>query len=123
MFPPGRVALLQDPTVAEALQQVVAEGWTEQARSNAESALLALSDYQPETCNEQHEHQQNHVMLSYQWDAQEVVRRIVNELQVRGYRTWFGAHQAAFSLVPKLRVILVTGLEPCNVAAFQTWRT
>ena len=28
---------------------------------------------------------------------QEVVKRVVIELQVRGYRTWFGAHDA-FSL-------------------------
>ena len=26
-----------------------------------------------------------------QWDVQEVVKRIVNELQVRGYSTWFGS--------------------------------
>ena len=92
MFPPGREALLQDPTVAEALQQVVADGWTSEARLSAESALAALSDRKPDA--EQHEHRkegQQHVMASYQWDVQEVVKRIVNELKVRGYRTWFGA--------------------------------
>eukprot|EP01047_Picozoa_sp_COSAG01_P029433 COSAG01_NODE_2019_length_8634_cov_14.764499_5_plen_41_part_00 len=29
-------------------------------------------------------------MISYQWDHQQVVKRIVNELQARDYRTWFG---------------------------------
>ena len=58
---------------------------------NVESALLAMSDRQPEADHEQHAHDDKHVMLSYQWDAQEVVKRIVNELQARGYRTWFGA--------------------------------
>lgn len=90
MYPRGREALLHDPTVAEALQQVVAAGWTDEARLSAESALLAMSDRQPED----HEHRdeaQLHVMLSYQWDVQEVVKHIVNELQARGYRTWFGA--------------------------------
>ena len=42
MFPPGREALLQDPTVVEALQQVAAQGWTDEARMHAESALTAL---------------------------------------------------------------------------------
>jgi hypothetical protein len=91
MFPPTRQALLQSgPTVTEALQQVAAEGWTEDARMHAESALLAMSDRQPEVYHEeQHEHRQKHIMLSYQWNVQEVVKRIVNELQQRGYVTWF----------------------------------
>jgi hypothetical protein len=73
MFTPGREALLQDPTVAEALQQVAAEGWTEEARMNAESALLAMSDRQPEADHEQQGRDQKHVMASYQWSCQEVV--------------------------------------------------
>ena len=90
MFPPGREALLSDPSVAEALQQVAVEGWTEDARLSAESALLAMSDRQPEVDHdEQHEHRQRHIMLSYQWNVQEVVKRIVNEFQIREYVTWF----------------------------------
>eukprot|EP01048_Picozoa_sp_COSAG05_P036581 COSAG05_NODE_16560_length_343_cov_0.844262_1_plen_84_part_01 len=44
MYPPGREALLRDPTVAEALRQVAATGWTEEARVSAEAALLAMSE-------------------------------------------------------------------------------
>jgi hypothetical protein len=96
MYPPGREALLQDPTVTEALQQVVAEGWTDEARLSAESALAAMSDrQQPDECGVHDAHRAHdghkHVMLSYQWNIQETVKRIVNELQVRGYLTWFGA--------------------------------
>ena len=108
MFPPGREALLQDPTVAEALQQVVAEGWTDEARLSAESALAAMSDRQPDA--EAVDPDQRHVMMSCetasplcsavrwaltalrladQWDVQEIVKRIVNELQARGYTLWF----------------------------------
>ena len=87
MFPPGRTALLQDPTVVEALQQVAAEGWEDEARNHAQSALAALTDRQHV------EHRQHsdvkHVMVSYNWSAQEVVTRIVRELQARGFRTWF----------------------------------
>ena len=108
MFAPGREALLQDPTVAEALQQVVAEGWTDEARLSAESALAAMSDRQPDA--EAVDPGQRHVMMSCetasllcsavrwaltalrladQWDVQEIVKRIVNELQARGYTLWF----------------------------------
>ena len=49
-----------------------------------------MSDRQPEVDHdEQHEHRQRHIMLSYQWNVQEVVKRIVNELQIREYVTWF----------------------------------
>jgi hypothetical protein len=85
MFPPGREALLLDPTVAEALRQVAAEGWTAEAQAFAESALLALSDRQPDAGQAQPDHARlsQHIMVSYQWDVQPIIRRVVNELQVR----------------------------------------
>jgi hypothetical protein len=99
MYPPGREALLQDPSVAEALHQVAAEGWEEEARMHAQAALVALSDRQPDAGHAEQAHGRNkHVMASYQWDAQPVVRRIVNELQARGYVTWFGKCDHCVSL-------------------------
>jgi hypothetical protein len=92
MFPPGRAALLQDPTVAEALQHVVAEGWTDEARLFAQSALAAMSGRQPDPHQAKQAHIHGHVMISYQWNVQATAVRIVNELRVRGYTTWFGAH-------------------------------
>ena len=102
VFPPGREALLQDPIVAEALQQVAAQGWTEEARHFAEAALRAMSDRPPDAGHHaQQDHTHKHIMLSYQWAVQEVVKRVVNELQLRGYRTWFGA-QYEFTLLPTM---------------------
>jgi hypothetical protein len=89
MYPAGRNALLENPNVAEALQRVAAEGWTEEARLHAESALVALKP--PDKNSERAEGADKHVMVSYQWDHQATVRRIVTDLQTRGYRTWFGA--------------------------------
>lgn len=90
-YPPGREALLRDTSVVEALQKVATEGWTDEARQFAESALAALSDRQPAVGHVQHAgSDQKHIMLSYQWDVQALARRIVNELKDRGYRTWFG---------------------------------
>ena len=80
MFSPGRDALLQDPSVAEALQRVAVEGWTEEARMHAESALLAMSDrQQPEALahDEQHELRQKHIMLSYQVGAERAAIRLL----------------------------------------------
>ena len=73
-----------------ALQQVAAEGWEDEARLYAEAALTALGGgrQQPDdpayvsTCDHKH------VMLSYQWNHQQVATRIVAELKVRGYTTW-----------------------------------
>ena len=31
----------------------------------------------------------DHIMMSYQWDVQEIVKRIVAELQRRKYLVWF----------------------------------
>ena len=93
-FPRGREALLQDPTVAEALQQAAVEGWTQEARMSCESALLSMSDRQPGASGGTGSHLEDrsdhkHIMISYQWDVQDVAKRIVNELQIHGYRTWF----------------------------------
>ena len=84
----SREALLKDATVIEALHQVATDGWTKEARMSADSALLALSGRQPD---EHHVEHDQHVMISYQWDVQGLVKRIVEELQIRDYRMWFGA--------------------------------
>jgi hypothetical protein len=98
VYGPGRAALLQDPSVSEALQQVAAEGWTQESRMSAASALVALADRQPADVEGGHRgghnaqqqlHQQRHIMLSYQWSYQSTVKRVVTELQARGYVTWF----------------------------------
>ena len=89
VFPPGREALLHDPTVTEALHQVAAAGWTNEARKHAEEALLAMSDRQPEVDHRQQGDAQKHVMLSYQWTYQATVQRTNQSLIARGYATWF----------------------------------
>lgn len=100
LYPRGHEALLQDSTVTQALQQVAAEGWEQEARAHAEAALAALVDYQPNPDAQYHE--QKHVMLSYQWNVQELVRRIVNELQARDFRTWFDLDNMKGSIVDSM---------------------
>ena len=59
LFPPGRDALLQDPSVSEALQAVAEAGLSPESREFAQGALLALSD--TELISKEG---QKHVMLS-----------------------------------------------------------
>ena len=114
MFPPGREALLHDQTVLPALQQLAVEGWSETARHHAQAALAALSDRRSDEDRIGLGHDQRHVMLSYQWSYQEVVKRIVNELQVRGYRTWFGAHNTSLACsFGSCRRSFVVAFDPC----------
>ena len=79
----------------DALQEVVDKGWTDEAKEHAAGALMALSDHQPDA-ERAVAPDQRHVMMSYQWDAQEIVQRIVNELQGRGYTLWFDLYQCVF---------------------------
>lgn len=65
MFEPWQEVLRQDPAVAEALQQVVREGMTDEARLSAESALVPLQNRQPEPEDkERARFSQKHLMLS-----------------------------------------------------------
>lgn len=148
LYTPGREALLKNPTVAEALQQVVADGWTEEAQQSAESALAALSDHQPESHVER---DQDHVMISYQvslclcmlpclcltlrllsgqWNVQQMAKRIVRELQARGYRTWFGGRDENTLLPPMMMSPFVSDEHRPQphpntrlLCAIQTWIT
>ena len=58
--PDGREALRQDPSVRDALRRVAKSGLSDEAKHNAESALLALSDTELVKIEEG----QKHVMLS-----------------------------------------------------------
>jgi len=117
VYPRGREALLWQQAQAEAaeggratgmmdaLRQLAAPGAAVHAetRRHAASALAALR--QSATSGGPAPHDLDdagasgpdplHVMLSYQWDAQELVIRIVQELQNRGFRTWFGERSMA----------------------------
>ena len=71
LYPAGRRALLQNPSICEALQVVAASGLTDESRNLASSALLALSDRDLKRMAGKGEGSRpGHVMLSYQWSHQ-----------------------------------------------------
>ena len=64
LFPSGREAIKQEPSVMKALEEVLEHGMTPEARQIAERALMALSDRQMHaTINGEGP---KHIMLSYQ---------------------------------------------------------
>ena len=74
LFEPGKIALAQDAQVMEALHAVAERGMCEEARESARGALFVLCDEQPDRPDEGADRQ--HVMLSYQWNAQAMIVRI-----------------------------------------------
>ena len=85
MYDPGRSVLLENPAVSEALEAVTERGMSEQARTFAQTALVAMKGEELRMRMEG----DTHVMLSYQWNSQKIVERLNNELKIRGYLTWF----------------------------------
>eukprot|EP01043_Picozoa_sp_COSAG02_P063724 COSAG02_NODE_9112_length_2326_cov_1.163000_3_plen_142_part_00 len=103
LFPAGRDGLLaNDPLslssaggyvvkvqpVVEALEALSEQALSTEARECAIGALMALGVHTPE----QHDCEvgvTKHVMLSYQWNHQDVIQRVQNDLIRRGYSTWF----------------------------------
>jgi hypothetical protein len=68
------------------LEAVAEAGLSAEARKFADAALLALSDKKPDIDMDV---EQQHIMLSYQWDKQATVKRLNDSLIGRGYATWF----------------------------------
>ena len=90
MFAPGQQALLEDPAVEPALQQVAEHGWSKEAQESARWALSALSGHKPDEVPVVHLGEHKHIMMSYAWEFQEMVTRVVEALKRRGYNVWFG---------------------------------
>eukprot|EP01052_Picozoa_sp_SAG31_P033801 SAG31_NODE_3867_length_3800_cov_23.537422_3_plen_108_part_00 len=70
MFPHGREALLETPSVTDSLQEVAVHGWTAEAQIFAQSALVALSGHQDADRLQSRAQsalvQRQHIMVSYQ---------------------------------------------------------
>lgn len=63
LFPAGCEAILQEPVLLKALEEVAERGMTPEAREHAEGALMALSDKEMQASESEGP---KHIMLSYQ---------------------------------------------------------
>ena len=91
--------MLQDARVMEALRELTVNGWAAEAKLCAHGALLALVESQ----KSEQSHQAvgggsdngvgstlpggaSHIMMSYEWSSQDIVKKLVGELKRRRYR-------------------------------------
>ena len=64
---------------------------TDEAKQYAHGALIAVEGRtrEPEPQPAGAEESGGHLMVSYQWDVQSTIERIVRSLEARGYDVWF----------------------------------
>jgi hypothetical protein len=92
LFAPSREVLLKNPHAIAALEAVAERGLTPEAQAHARGALHALRGFEQNGAARpggREEGAAGHVMVSYQWDVQAIVEKIVRSLQRRGYQVWF----------------------------------
>ncbi len=89
LFEVGRDMLAKEGGVMEALHALAdGQGLTEMAQQYASGAMMALERRTGELLPVSDE-SGGHLMVSYQWDVQKTIARIVRSLQARGYDVWF----------------------------------
>ena len=75
--------------VMEALHALAdGQGLTKAAQQYASGAMIALEGRTDEMLPVDEE-SGGHLMVSYQWDVQKTIERVVRSLQARGYDVWF----------------------------------
>eukprot|EP01050_Picozoa_sp_SAG11_P000974 SAG11_NODE_38_length_21705_cov_24.667453_12_plen_606_part_00 len=87
LFEPGRKMLQNDAAAVDSLRTLKDKALTKEARRFAEGALMALLP-EESAASRAVDTRAQHVMMSYQWDAQSTIKRIVAQLQCRGYAVW-----------------------------------
>ena len=103
LFPPALSVLRADARIIKALDVLVDTALSEGAKDCARGALIQL-------CPERTKHlapsteQAKHIMISYQWDSQKTIARIVAELQARGFLVWFDVENMKGSIMDAVRL-------------------
>ena len=84
----GRELLAAAPAVLDALHAMESDASTEEAKESAHGALMAVEGRtrEPEPAQDD---ATGWVMVSYSWEVQATIERIVRGLQVRSYDVWF----------------------------------
>ena len=113
---PCAVVMRKQSNVIDGLRRLKTEGISQGARRCAQEALFQLEGRSavlgapaPEASAGGSENQTSrsagkHVMVSYCWDQQEVIKRIHSALTARGYRVWIDFEQMRGSTVDSMAV-------------------
>jgi hypothetical protein len=95
LFEPGRELLSSDTSVLDALRMLLDKAWSEEVRVVAHNTLLALGaierihEPEPERESGDDDDDGGWLMMSYQWDHQATVERVVRSLEARGFEVWW----------------------------------
>jgi hypothetical protein len=124
LFPPGCEALRAAPSVVGALEELVKSAWSDEAKECARGALMQLTDRQHESvaaaagaAAAAAAAAPLHVMMSYQWDCQATVERIVADLQSKGYNVWLDLERMKGSVMDSCVACLENEPAKSNVVA------
>ena len=88
----GKEALVErGAPVLDALRKLAETGWTQQARRFASSTLLALTKSPVNMVGSIPTARKSvgHIMISYSWIHQAIMKRLVDSLKQKGFSTWF----------------------------------
>ena len=95
-YEPGRALLQQAPAAMETLRALADGGkaLSEECKQKAHSALLAIEgrvarEPEPTQTGDGGDDTDGWVMISYQWDVQATMKRVVSSLQRRKFNVWF----------------------------------
>jgi hypothetical protein len=108
LFPAGRAALKAEPAVLQALTILKDTALSDEARLFAEATLMVTGDQQgPVSPDLRVDVESLHIMISYQWDVQLTIKRVVAELQRRDFLVWFDLHNMKGSVMVQSCWLLV----------------
>ena len=108
LFKPGKSALREAAaTVNPALQTVVARGLSSEARRTARTVLDLLTtagenDFVLARPSSSAHGREQHVMMSYQWEHQDLVLRLSTDLKAVGFNMWLDVEQMQGSTVESM---------------------
>ncbi len=108
LFTPGKDALVRENSrsgVEAAVRKVMAAGLTKDAKVSAHGALMALGLLKSQSSAAKPGAStvlQQHLMMSYNWEHQDVILRIATELKSRAYVVWIDVESMSGSTVDSM---------------------
>ena len=126
LYRPGASALRSDKSAMEALRVLVEVG-TKASRERAAGALFEL-DEEARSAKRTVQHAGGadtkappHIMMSYNWDHQDVILRVVAWLQAHGYLVWVDTEQMKGSTVDTM-ALAVEGSEVMLIGVSRAYK-
>ena len=133
MFGPGAEALRANPAVLTAMRSLQQSGLTKEAKQSAEATLFQLEGSDKRVAAPDDDGAGTgldangqtkpppHIMMSYNWDHQDVILRVVAWLQAHGYLVWVDTEQMKGSTVDTM-ALAVEGSEVMLIGVSRAYK-